>query len=98
MNRIKKGDKVMVVSGKDRGKTGVVKKIEDERVVVDGLNIVKKHVKPNPQIGVPGGIVELESSIHASNVALLDEKTGKKTKVGYKLENGKKIRFNKALA
>jgi large subunit ribosomal protein L24 len=94
--RIKAGDKVMVIAGKDKGKVGKVLKVlpEKDRVVVEGVRIVKKHLKPtasNPE----GGIVEREAPIHISNVMLVDPKTGKPTRVGIKYENGKKLRYAK---
>jgi len=96
--KIKRGDNVIVTTGKNKGSKGEVLEVirkegKDPRVVVAGINIVKKHVKPsaaNPQ----GGIVEKEASLHISNVALID-KNGKATKVGYKVEDGKKVRVAK---
>jgi large subunit ribosomal protein L24 len=95
--KIKKGDKVIVLTGKDRGKRGeVVKVIPSERkLVVSGINIAKKHVKPSHTYP-NGGIISLEMPIHSSNVALLDPKVDIATKVGYKtLADGKKVRFAK---
>lgn len=93
---VKTGDKVKVIAGKDKGKEGVVVKTiaAKDRVVVEGVNIVKKHQKPNNQYP-QGGIVELEAPIHVSNVQLLDPSTNEPTKVGYKVEDGKKVRFAK---
>ena len=93
---VKTGDNVMVISGKDKGKEGVVVKTiaAKDRVVVEGVNIVKKHQKPNNQYP-QGGIVELEAPIHVSNVQLLDPSTNEPTKIGYKVEDGKKVRFAK---
>ena len=93
---VKTGDKVKVIAGKDKGKEGVVVKTlaAKDRVVVEGVNIVKKHQKPNNQYP-QGGIVELEAPIHVSNVQLLDPSTNEPTKVGYKVEEGKKVRFAK---
>jgi large subunit ribosomal protein L24 len=94
--KIKKGDKVVVITGRDRGKTGEVKKVlpAENRVVVDGVNMVKRHTSPSA--GNAGGIVEKEASIHISNVAYVDPKTDKPTRVGYKrLEDGRKVRFAK---
>lgn len=93
---VKKGDKVKVITGKDKGKTGIVLAVfpKKNRVIVEGVNIVKKHAKPsqdNPQ----GGILDIEAPIHASNVMPLDPKTGEPTRVGYKIENGKKVRYAK---
>jgi large subunit ribosomal protein L24 len=94
--KIKKGDKVVVITGRDKGKTGEVKQVlpTENRVVVDGVNMVKRHTAPSA--GNAGGIVEKEASIHVSNVAYIDPKTDKPTRVGYKtLEDGRKVRFAK---
>ena len=93
---VKTGDKVKVIAGKDKDKEGVVVKTiaAKDRVVVEGVNIVKKHQKPNNQYP-QGGIVELEAPIHVSNVQLLDPSTNEPTKIGYKVEDGKKVRFAK---
>ena len=93
---VKTGDKVKVIAGKDKGKEGVVVKTiaAKDRVVVEGVNIVKKHQKPNNQYP-QGGIFELEAPIHVSNVQLLDPSTNEPTKIGYKVEDGKKVRFAK---
>jgi len=93
---VKKGDKVQVISGKDKGKQGIVLEAypKKERVLVEGVNIVKKHSKPtqaNPQ----GGILEIEAPVHVSNVMPLDPKTNEPTRVGYKVEDGKKVRIAK---
>ena len=90
--KIKKGDQVVILSGDDKGKTGeVVKAIPKEgKVVVQGVNLVKRHTKPSQT--TPGGIVTKEAPINVSNVAVKDPKSGKATKVGYKVENGKKVR------
>lgn len=94
--KIKKGDKVVVITGKDKGKTGEVTKVlvEEQRVVVAGINMVKKHTKPSA--AGAGGIVSKEASIHVSNVALADPKDGKATRVGFKVgKDGKKTRIAK---
>lgn len=93
---VKKGDKVMVITGKDKGKTGVILAAfpKKDRVLVEGVNIVKKHTKPN-QANPQGGIISQEAAIHVSNVMPIDPKTGEPTRVGYKVENGKKIRIAK---
>ena len=91
--KIKKGDKVVVITGKDKGKTGEVVKVDpkESRVTVQGVNVVKRHTRP--QMGNPGGIVEKEAPLHISNVAHVDPKDGKPTRVGYKmLEDGRKVR------
>jgi large subunit ribosomal protein L24 len=97
MNRIKKGDQVIVVAGKDKGRRGTVLRIESGgRVVVENLNVAKKHQRPNPQKGVAGGIVEQEKSIDASNVMLFSPTTEKGDRVGFRqLADGRKVRFFK---
>ncbi|MDP5238262.1 50S ribosomal protein L24 [Uliginosibacterium sp. 31-16] len=98
MNKIRKGDEVVVLAGKDKGKRGaVVRCVDAERVVVEGVNRVKKHTKPNPVKGQVGGIVEKEMPVHVSNVALFNPVTQKADRVGFKqLEDGKKVRFFKS--
>jgi large subunit ribosomal protein L24 len=93
---VKKGDKVKVISGKDKGKTGVILSAfpKKDRVLVEGVNIIKKHMKPN-QANPQGGIVSQEAAIHVSNVMLIDPKTGEPTRVGSKVEDGKKVRVAK---
>lgn len=93
---VKKGDKVVVISGKDKGKQGTILEAypKKDRVIVEGVNIVKKHSKPS-QLNPQGGIISREAAIHASNVMPLDPKSGKPTRVGYKVENGKKVRVAK---
>ena len=96
-SKIKKGDNVMVMTGKDKGKTGEVLNVlpAKQRVVVRGVNIVKKHTKPSQT--APGGIVERESAVHLSNVALIDPTSNKATKIGFRiLEDGRKVRFSKS--
>ena len=93
MNRIRKGDQVIVITGKDKGKTGEVVRVAGDRVFVSNVNLVKRHTKPNPQANQPGGIIEREASIHISNVMLFNPATGKGERVGFKmLENGRKVR------
>ena len=93
---VKKGDKVVVISGKDKGKQGTILEAypKQNRVLVEGINIVKKHSKPS-QVNPQGGIISREAAIHVSNVMPLDPKSGKPTRVGYKIENGKKVRVAK---
>ena len=92
-NRIKKGDQVVVIAGKDKGKTGDVVRVIGDKVVVSNINIVKRHTKPNPQAGQPGGVIERESPIHVSNVMLFNPATGKGERVGTKvLEDGRRLR------
>lgn len=93
---VKKGDTVKVITGKDKGKQGVILQVfpKKQRVIVEGVNIVKKHAKPsqdNPQ----GGIINKEAAIHVSNVMPIDPKTGEPTRVGYKVVDGKKVRVAK---
>ena len=93
MNRIKKGDQVVVITGKDKGKKGDVVRVDGDRVFVSNINVVKRHTKPNPQAGQPGGVVEREASIHISNVMLFNPASGKGERVGIKvLEDGRKLR------
>ena len=94
MNRIKQGDDVIVLAGKDKGRRGTVSRVLEDRVIVDGINLVKKHTKGNPQAGDPGGILEREASLHISNVALFNSSTKKGGRVGYRVSDaGKKERF-----
>ena len=94
MNKIRKGDEVVVITGKDKGKRGVVLAVGENRVTVEGLNIAKKHVKPNPMKGTTGGVEAKSMPLHISNVALVDA-NGKASRVGIKVEDGKKVRFLK---
>ena len=92
-NRIKKGDQVIVVAGKDKGKRGDVVRVDGDRVIVSNVNIIKRHTKPNPQAGQPGGVIEREASIHVSNVMPFNPATGKGERIGTKvLEDGRRIR------
>lgn len=98
MDRLKLGDTVIVITGKDRGKQGELKqKMKSGKVVVEGINLVKKHVKPNPNTGVTGGIIDKEMPIDASNIALLNPANGKGDKVGFKIQDdGTKVRIFKS--
>jgi large subunit ribosomal protein L24 len=98
MNKLKQGDKVIVLTGKDKGKQGKILKIVDEsRVVVEGINRAKKHMRGNPTTGEQGGIVDKDMPIHISNVALFNPETKKADRVGFKfLEDGKKVRYFKS--
>ncbi len=97
MKKIKTGDQVQVLTGKDKGKTAKILRNLGDRVILEGLNLVKKHVKPNPNKNVEGGIVSREASMHISNVALFNAETGKKDRVGIRVsEEGKKERFFKS--
>lgn len=100
MKRIQSKDKVIVITGKSKGHVGIVLKVEDSRVWVEGANLIKKHVKPNPQLEQKGGIITKEASIHVSNVALYNPATGKADRVGFRSieQNGKnrKARYFKS--
>ena len=97
MAKLKRDDEVIVIAGKDKGKRGAVRRVIDsDRVVVSGVNMIKKHTKPNPQAGVAGGIVEQEAPIQASNVAVFNSKSGKGERVGYRVEDGNKVRVFKS--
>ena len=98
MLKIKRDDEVIVIAGRDKGKRGkVVRVLPDKRLIVSGVQMIKKHQKPNPQMGVAGGIVEKEAPIQASNVAIYNSATKKADRVGFKiLEDGKKIRIFKS--
>ncbi|MGB3161467.1 50S ribosomal protein L24 [Carnobacterium sp.] len=93
---IKSGDKVKVITGKDKGKEGVILKAfpKKDQVIVESINMVKKHQKPS-QLNPQGGIIEMEAPVHVSNVMLIDASTGEPTRVGYKVEDGKKVRISK---
>ena len=96
--KIKKGDSVEVVAGKDSGKRGRVLKVDpsQERLVIEGVNMIKRHTKPNPQKRIQGGIVEREASVHVSNVMVVSPDSGQRTRVGYKiLDDGRKVRVAK---
>ena len=98
MRKIKRDDEVIVIAGRDKGKRGkVVKVLADDRLIVSGVHMIKKHQKPNPQAGVAGGIVEKEAPIQVSNVAIFNGATSKADRVGFKvLDDGKKIRIFKS--
>lgn len=97
-NKIRRDDEVVVLAGKDKGKLGKVKKVltSEGRVIVDGVNVIKKHQKPNPQLGEAGGIIEKEASINVSNVAIVNPATGKADRVGFRFEGEKKVRVFKS--
>ncbi len=98
MNKIKCDDEVIVIAGKDKGKRGkIVRVLQDGRVVVSGINMIKRSTKPNPMLGAPGGIVEKEAPIQVSNVAIFNTSTNKADRVGFKvLEDGAKVRVYKS--
>lgn len=100
MAKIRKGDEVVVRAGKDKGKRGTVLSVtSDDHVVVEGINLAKRHMKPNPQRGTSGGIVETEMPLHISNVGIYNALEGKGDRIGYKfLEDGKKVRIYKSTA
>ena len=97
MKKIRKGDKVMVLAGRDKGKQGtVLRVIEDSRVLVESVNMIKRHTKPNPNKGVTGGIIDREAPIHISNVALYNPATGKGERVGMRtMQDKSKVRYFK---
>ena len=97
MLKIKRDDEVVILAGKDKGKRGKVRKVlDDNRVIVSGINMNKKHTKPNPQMGVAGGIVEKEAPIQISNVAIFNSTTNKADRVGFKVEGDTKLRIYKS--
>lgn len=97
MDKIRKNDEVIVLTGKDKGKRGVVKqRVDANYVVVEGVNVVKKATRPNPMTGTTGGIVDKLMPIHVSNVALFNAATGKADRVGFKSADGKKVRIFKS--
>jgi large subunit ribosomal protein L24 len=97
-NKIRRDDEVVVLAGKDKGKTGKVVSIlnESDKLIIEGVNLVKKHQKANPQAGVAGGVIEKEAPIHVSNVAVVNPTTGKADRVGFRFEDEKKVRFFKS--
>lgn len=97
MLKIKKDDEVVVITGRDKGKRGsVLQVLKDGRLLVSGVNLVKKHMRPNPNIGQQGGIVTREAPIQASNVAIWNDATGRADRVGFREEDGRKVRFFKS--
>jgi large subunit ribosomal protein L24 len=95
--KIRSNDEIIVIAGKDKGKTGKVTKVlTNDKVIVEGVNLVTKHVKPNPQLQVEGGRVEQEAPIHVSNVAIYNSAMSKADRVGFRIEDGKKVRFFKS--
>ena len=98
MNKIRKGDQVVVLTGRDKGKRGtVIERVDADHVVVEGINMVKKHVKPNPLKGTTGGVIDKTMPIHQSNIAIWNAATGKGERVGIKLlADGKKVRVFKS--
>ena len=97
MGKIKRDDEVVILDGKDKGQSGKVQKVLDNnKLLVSGINMIKKHTKPNPQMGVAGGIVEREAPIQISNVAIFNPGTNKADRVGYKVEGDNKVRVFKS--
>ncbi|MFQ3324346.1 MAG: large subunit ribosomal protein L24 [Pseudomonadales bacterium] len=97
MSKIKRDDDVIVLAGKDKGKRGKVVKVQDNgRMIVTGINMIKKHTKPNPQAGVAGGIVEKEAPIQGSNVAIFNSAINKADRIGFKIDGDKKVRIFKS--
>jgi len=98
MKRIRKGDEVIVIAGKDKGRRGTVLRVyKDDRVLVENVNVARKHQRPNPQAGQPGGIIEKEMPLHASNVMLFNPASGKGDRIGWRtLADGRKVRYFKS--
>jgi large subunit ribosomal protein L24 len=97
MERIRKGDEVIVIAGRDKGKRGtVLRRVDEAHLVIEGINVVKKHVRPNPMKGVTGGIIDKTMPIDQSNVMLFNPATSKGDRVGFKLVEGKKLRVFKS--
>ena len=98
MRKIRKGDEIIVIAGKDKGRRGEVSQVvaDGAKVIVEGINVAKKHVKPNPQLNVQGGIVDKEMPLDVSNVAIFNPETEKADRVGFREEDGKKVRFFKS--
>jgi large subunit ribosomal protein L24 len=98
MNKIRSGDQVIAIAGRDKGKRGkVMQRVDDSKLLIEGINLVKKHAKPNPMKGITGGIIEKIMPIHQSNVAIFNGATGKADRVGIKLlADGKKVRVFKS--
>jgi large subunit ribosomal protein L24 len=97
MNRIRKGDQVVVITGKNKGQKGEVLRVDGDKVVVQNINLMKRHTKPNPQANQPGGIIEREAPIHISNVMLFNTASNKGERVGFKtLDDGRKVRLYRA--
>jgi len=97
MRKIKQGDDVIIITGKDKGRRGRVERVVgDDRVIVDGINMIKKHTKGNPAAGDPGGIIEREAPLNLSNVAMFNPKTKKADRVGFRMEGDKKVRYFKS--
>ncbi|MFA7554702.1 MAG: 50S ribosomal protein L24 [Spongiibacteraceae bacterium] len=97
MRKIKRDDEVIVLAGKDKGKRGkVVRQVGEDRMIVSGINMIKKHQKPNPQANIAGGIIEKEAAIQISNIAIFNSATAKADRVGFKVEDGKKVRIFKS--
>ena len=97
MNKFRKGDQVIVLTGRDKGKRGTVaKRVDDEHLLIEGVNVVKKHVKPNPMKGTTGGVLDKTLPIHQSNVAIYNAATGKADRVGIKVDGDKRVRVFKS--
>jgi large subunit ribosomal protein L24 len=96
MSKIKKGDSVVAIAGRDRNKQGIVSEVSKTRVLVDGINLVKKHQKPNPEKNIQGGIIEKEAWMDISNIAIVNPQTNKADRVGFKMVGDKKVRYLKS--
>lgn len=96
MRKIRKDDEVVVICGKDKGRRGTVSSVKNGKLIIPDINVAKKHQKPNPNAGVEGGIINIEMPIDASNVMLINKQTDKADRVGFKFEDGKKVRYFKS--
>jgi large subunit ribosomal protein L24 len=98
MKRIRKGDEVVVLTGRNKSERGkVLRVMDDDRIIVEGVNMVKRHTRPNPQVGQAGGIIEKEAPIHVSNVAIFNAATGRADRIGFRtLDDGRKVRIFKS--
>lgn len=96
MKRILHNDQIVVIAGKNKGRQGKVTRVAQDKIYVSGVNMVKRHTKPNPLLGRAAGIIEKEAPMHISNVALLNPETSKADRVGFRIEDGKKVRYFKS--
>lgn len=97
MRKIRREDQIIVIAGRDRGKRGeVLRVLDNDRLVVGGVNMVKKHKRANPQLNQPGGIVDQEAPIHVSNVAIYNEESDRRDRVGVRMEEGQRVRYFKS--
>ena len=96
MRKLKRDDEVIVIAGKDKGRRGTISQLLGDRVIVSGVNMVKRHTRPNPNLGKPGGIIEREAAIHISNIAIFNPTANRPDRVGIKEEDGEKVRVFKS--